>query len=238
MEIKILFDNKRVNNIFFLGWGVSYLIEDRILFDTGEEPGCLLHNMSVMGVAMNDIKAVVISHDHFDHTGGLWEILRGNPGIDLYICLGLSRGFKDRARSYGCNIVEVGGGSFTPIADSIYTTGQMEMMHGFGRIAEQSLVLDTPKGLTIVTGCAHPGIISIVKRVKENIKKDIHLVMGGLHLLDEPARKIKEVNKRLRELGVQNIGPSHCTGEDATEIFKESYRENFIDIEVGKTIEV
>ncbi|HNS14072.1 MAG TPA: MBL fold metallo-hydrolase, partial [Syntrophorhabdaceae bacterium] len=101
-----------------------------------------------------------------------------------------------------------------------------------------SLVLDTDNGLTIVTGCAHPGIINIVERVKENIKKDIYLVMGGFHLLDEPVIKIKEVNNTLRELGVHNIGPSHCTGEDAIEIFKESYRENFIDIRAGKTIEV
>jgi len=237
MKIKILFENKKTNNSLFLGWGVSYLIEDTILFDTGEKSDFLFHNMSVMGVAIDNIKTVVISHEHFDHTGGLWKILRNNPELDLYICQDSSWEFKNKVRSYGCNVVEVGA-SFIPISDYTYTTGQMEMMHGFGRIVEQSLVLDTPKGLTILTGCAHPGIINIVKQIKENIKKDIHLVMGGFHLLDEPVRKIKKVNHTLRELGVQNVGPSHCTGEDAIEIFKESYRENFIDIKAGKTIEV
>jgi len=237
VKIKILFDNKRINNTFFLGWGVSYLIEDTILFDTGEKASYLFNNMDRMDVKINNIKTVVISHEHFDHTGGLWEILRENPGLDLYICPGFNQGFKDKAKLYGCNMVEVGG-SFTRIADSVYTTGQIEMMYSFGYIAEQSLVLDTAKGLTIVTGCAHPGIINIVERVKENVKKDIHLVMGGFHLLDEPLKKIKEVNNKLRELGVQCIGPAHCTGEDAAKIFKESYMENFIDIKVGKTIEV
>jgi len=237
MKIKILFDNKRINNTLFFGWGVSYLIEDVILFDTGEKPDWLLANMSAMGVSVNDIKTVVISHEHFDHMGGLWKMLRSNPGLNLYISQGSSRDFKDKAQSYGCNMVEAGG-SLTTITDSIHTTGQIEMMYGFDYIAEQSLVLDTDKGLTIVTGCAHAGIINIVERVKEHIKKDIYLVMGGFHLLDEPLKKIQKVNNKLKELGVQNIGPAHCTGEDATKIFKESYRENFIDIRVGKTIEV
>jgi len=99
-------------------------------------------------------------------------------------------------------------------------------------------VLDTDKGLTIVTGCAHPGIINIVKRVKETMKKDIYLVMGGFHLLDEPVKKIEGVINELKTLGVRYVGPSHCTGEDAEKIFKEAYQENFIDIKVGKTIEV
>ncbi|MBP6940761.1 MAG: MBL fold metallo-hydrolase [Syntrophorhabdaceae bacterium] len=237
MKIKILFENKRISNAFFLGWGVSYLIEDRILFDTGERWDSLLNNMNVMGVAMNDIKTVVISHEHFDHTGGLWGILRKNHGLDLYICQGFDRRFKDKAKLYGCNIVEIGD-SFTRITDNIYTTGQAGTAPGFGYIVEQSLVLDTDKGLTIVTGCAHPGIMNIVERVREHIKKDIYLVMGGFHLLDELAVKIKEVNNTLRELGVRNIGPSHCTGEDAIEIFRRSYGDNFINIMAGKTIEV
>ncbi len=237
MKIKILFENKRISNAFFLGWGVSYLIEDRILFDTGEEWDSLLNNMNVMDVAMNDIKKVVISHEHFDHTGGLWEILRKNHGLDLYICQGFDRRFKDKAKLYGCNIVEIGD-SFTRITDNIYTTGQIETALGFDYIVEQSLVLDTDKGLTIVTGCAHPGIINIVKRVKENMKKDIYLVMGGFHLLDEPVKKIEGVINELKTLGVRYVGPSHCTGEDAERIFKESYMGNFIDIKAGKTIEV
>ena len=189
-----------------------------------------------MDVKMDNIETIVISHDHFDHTGGLWDILRGKPGLDVYICPGFSQEFKNKAKSYGCNLIEVD--SFTRIADNIHTTGQIEATYGLDCIAEQSLVLDTDKGLTIVTGCAHPGIINIAERVKENVKKDIHLVMGGFHLLDESVRKIKEANNKLRELGVQCIGPAHCTGEDATRIFKELYRENFIDIAVGKTIEV
>ncbi|MCX5808140.1 MAG: MBL fold metallo-hydrolase [Proteobacteria bacterium] len=236
MEIKILFDSKRRSRKFLIGWGVPYLIENRILFDTGEDSGCLFNNMDHMGVKINDIETIVISHDHFDHTGGLWDVLQAKPGLDVYICPGFSREFKNKAKSYGCNLIEVD--SFTRIADNIHTTGQIEATYGLDYIAEQSLVLDTDKGLTIVTGCAHPGIINIVERVKENAKKDIHLVMGGFHLLDESVEKIIKINNKFNELGVQYVGPAHCTGEDAIKIFKESYRENLIDIQVGRTIEV
>ncbi|HPU29474.1 MAG TPA: MBL fold metallo-hydrolase [Syntrophorhabdaceae bacterium] len=236
MKIKILFDNKRINNTFFHGWGVSYLIEDTILFDTGEKSSYLFNNMVRMDVNVDSIKTVVISHDHFDHTGGLWGLLQERPGLDLYICFGLSRAFRDKARSYRCNIIEVN--SFTQIANNIYTTGQIKGMCGPYYIAEQALVLETEKGLTIITGCAHPGIIKIVEHIMNHKNGKIHLVMGGFHLIDESIRKIKEINNKLRELGVQYIGPAHCTGEAATIIFKESYRENFIDIKVGHTIEV
>jgi len=236
VKIKILYDNTRINNNLFHGWGVSYLIEDTILFDTGEKASYLFNNMVRMDVKVDNIKTVVISHDHFDHTGGLWGVLQERLGLDLYVCHGLSRAFRDEARSYRCNIIEVN--SFTQIANNIYTTGQIKGRCGPYYIPEQALVLETEKGLTIITGCAHPGIIKIVEHVMEQKNGKIHLVMGGFHLLDKSVKKIKEINNKLRELGVQYIGPAHCTGEGATKIFKESYKENFIDIKVGHTIEV
>jgi len=236
MTIKILFDNKKLDRTFLAGWGVSYLIGNKILFDTGEAPGCLFNNIDRMAIKIDDIEAVVISHDHFDHTGGLWEMLQKRPGIDLYIYAGFSKEFKDKARTYKCNVIETN--PFMKIGDGIYTTGQIEERSGRDYIMEQALVLETEKGLTIMTGCAHPGIITIVERVKEHTKKDIYLVMGGFHLMGSPARKLLDINNRLRELGVQCVGPAHCSGEDAESVFKKSYKKNYIDVMVGRTIEV
>jgi metal-dependent hydrolase (beta-lactamase superfamily II) len=53
-----------------------------------------------------------------------------------------------------------------------------------------------------------------------------------------PPRKIKQVNNKFMQLGVQHVGPGHCTSEDAVRIFQDSYKERFIDIRVGKTFEV
>lgn len=236
MEIKILFDNKKLDRTFLAGWGVSYLIGGTVLFDTGEAGGCLFNNMKQMNVEIDHIESIIISHDHFDHAGGLWDVLERKPGIDLYVCAGSSHDFKNKARSYQCNLVEIT--SFRKLRDKIYTTGQIDGRYGRGSITEQSLVLETRSGLTVITGCAHPGIVTIVEHVRKHIQKDIYLVMGGLHLIDTPVRKLIDINNRLRELGVQRIGPAHCSGEDAENIFKNSYKKNYIDIMVGRTINV
>ncbi len=236
MEIKILFDRKRLDQNFLAGWGVSYLIGNQILFDTGEAPDCLLHNMGRMNVKVNDIKKVVISHDHFDHIGGLWEILQKCPGVDLYICAGCSNGFKKKVKPYECNIIEVE--PFMKIGDGIYTTGQIERTYSQDYIVEQALVLETKKGVTIITGCAHPGIINVVETIKKHTPENIYLIMGGFHLMGSSSRKLLDVNNRLMELCVQHVGPGHCTGEDAENIFQKSYGKNFVDVKAGTSIEV
>lgn len=95
------------------------------------------------------------------------------------------------------------------IGEGIYTSGVME-----GWIKEQSLVLDTEKGLVVITGCAHPGIVNILLKVKELFKKDIYCVFGGFPLAGFDKAEIKEIIAKLRGLGVQKVGPSHCSGEE------------------------
>lgn len=236
MDIKILFDNRRLHEQFLIGWGVSYLIDNRILFDTGENADFLFDNMDRMGIDMNDIETIVISHEHFDHTGGLWEILRRKPRIDLYICGGSRRGFKEKAQLFDCNIKEVD--SFASISGNIFTTGQMEADYGFDRIIEQALVLDTDKGLTVVTGCAHPGIVTMLEEIRKQSAKEIHLVMGGFHLIDKSFSAMARIVAQFKKMGVQRVGPAHCTGEDAADMFRGSFGGHFVDVRVGKTIEV
>lgn len=234
MEIKIVFDSKRLNRKFSMGWGVSYLIDGHVLFDTGERSSYLFGNMNHLGINISDIKAVVISHDHWDHTNGLWDLLKERPELDVYICPGFSQKFRNKLATYTCNIIEAE--SFMSIADGIYTTGQIGI-YDIDYIAEQALVLETKKGLTIMTGCAHPGIIKIVEYVTDNIKNNIHLIMGGFHLLDKSITEIKNINDTFQQLGVEYVGPAHCTGEEAAAIFKESFKTKCIDVKVGKTID-
>lgn len=236
MEIEILFDSKGLNRKCCIGWGVSYLINGQVLFDTGERLNYLFRNMDHMDINISNIKAVVISHDHWDHTNGLWDLLKLRPGLDLYVCPDFSKEFSNKLEKYACNIIEAE--SFIRIADGIYTTGQIKGTYRIDYIVEQALVLETDKGLTIITGCAHPGIIKIVEYVTDNIKNKIHLIMGGFHLLDKSTREINNINDIFNQLGIENVGPAHCTGEEATEKFQESYKANCIDIKVGKTIEV
>jgi len=236
MEIKIVFDSKGLHRQFRIGWGISYLINGQVLFDTGEKSSYLFRNMNHMGIDISDIRAVVISHDHWDHTNGLWDLLKERPGLDIYVCPGFSQAFSDKLATYPCNVIEAE--SFMGIADGIYTTGQIDGKYQFDYIAEQSLVLETEKGLTIITGCAHPGVIKTVEYITDTLKKNIYLIMGGFHLLKKSDSEIKTINDTFQRLGIEHIGPSHCTGEEAIGIFKDSYKTRCIDIKVGKTIEV
>ena len=99
-------------------------------------------------------------------------------------------------------------------------------------LKEQSLIIDTGKGLVVISGCAHPGIAHIVRTSKELMNKNVYLAMGGFH--HPPLSVVKD----FRELRVEKVAPSHCTGDPAIQAFAEEYKENFIKSGVGKIINI
>lgn len=107
-----------------------------------------------------------------------------------------------------------------------------------GWIKEQSLILDTDKGLVVVTGCAHPRIVKIISTAKELLKKDVYMVLGGFHLSGFSEKEIEEIIARFRSLGVKKVGPCHCSGDKCRIIFAKEYLDDFITIGVGKEIKV
>jgi len=236
MRIKILFDSIASDNRFSTGWGVSYLVNGKVLFDTGERSDKLLRNMKNMGIALSGIEAIVISHEHWDHTGGLWGILKKNHKPKVYICPHFSKRFKNRVKSHGGQLIEID--KFTQVYKNIYSTGEIEGKYNGKHISEQALVLRTQKGISILTGCAHPGIIKIIENVKKNIPDNIYLVVGGFHLIGKHKKTIKPIVDRFKRLGIKKTPPSHCTGKNARQIFKEEYDNNFIEVKVGQIIEV
>ena len=88
----------------------------------------------------------------------------------------------------------------------------------------------------IITGCAHPGIVETVELAKNLIKDDVFLVMGGFHLRGDDRVELKKIRSRFRDFGVQYVGPCHCTGEPAKELFQEEYGDHYIRVGVGTTI--
>jgi len=73
--------------------------------------------------------------------------------------------------------------------------------------------VETSTGLVIITGCAHPGIVNVVKEAEARFKNDIHLVMGGFHLSGRTSARIRESIRTLKGLGVKKVAPSHCAVE-------------------------
>lgn len=236
MKIKVLFDSYGLDDRFSSGWGVSFLIDNRVLFDTGENGEKLVKNMQILKVNPKDLESVVISHDHWDHQGGLWKILEINPKIKIYACTDFSKNFKDRVRSYGSRIMEPKG--FTEILPGIYSTGQMVGIYANQDLPEQGLFVRTQKGLIIITGCAHPGIIRIIESIKRTVPDKIHLVLGGFHLMDMHKMDIRNIVTGFKKLGIQKVAPTHCTGNRGVGLFREEYGENCLDVKIGQGLEV
>ena len=237
MNIKILFDREGIGGKFSIGWGISCLVNEVILFDTGEESSYLFNNMSTMGIEKSQLKAVVISHDHWDHTGGLWALLENSHGLKVYACPSFSQTFKDRVKSLHGKLINVI--SLKEVIDNIYCSGEIGSRYNGEYIGEQAIVIKTNKGISIITGCAHPGIINILINIRKFFPSEkIYMVIGGFHLEERDKRDIHLIIEKFKELEVVKVGPSHCSGTEAEKLFQEAYKENFIDIKVGEIIEV
>ena len=224
-----VYDNYQVDPEMKTSWGFATIIKtprDVILFDTGGNSEILLFNMKKLSIDPASIKKIVISHIHGDHTGGLEGFLDKNPNITVFIPSSFPQSIKDMIIQKGGRFVEISAPE--KISDFVYTTGEL-----YGPPKEQSLIVDSKKGLVIITGCAHPGVVNIVERAKELMKRDkVYLVLGGFH--HPPLSCVKE----FRELEVEKVAPSHCTGDLVREAFREEYKEDFIEYGVGKIIEI
>jgi len=230
MEALMIYDNYTINEKIIHGWGFSCLLDGHILFDTGEDGAKLMKNLNSLDVKLDDISDIVISHDHWDHQGGLWAILEKRPGINVYSCPGFSREYKDKVKGLGGNLIELE--ELTEISAGIYSTGEIIGTYKEELISEQVIICNTTEGMSVITGCAHPGIISIVERAIElfpNTK--LNTLMGGFHLSKISEKEVKEVYGKLKSYGFKNYGGTHCTGDFARQF-------NTFDIAAGSRIEL
>lgn len=180
-----------------MAWGFSALVtgpKKTILFDTGSEGPLLLENMAKLEIDPGRIDLVVLSHVHKDHTGGLTGLLRVNSRVQVFLPHVFPARFKEAVRGYGATVVEVREPQ--EIAGNVYTTGLLGR-----RVKEQALVLRTQRGLVVLTGCAHPGIVRILKKVRSLHPEDILLVVGGFHLEWVTKGKIEAIIAAFRSCG-------------------------------------
>lgn len=231
--IIVVFDNNPYQKGLQSGWGFSCLIGGEgkpLLFDTGAEGTILLENMERLGITPEGIDVLVLSHAHSDHTSGAYDLLQRNHTLRVYLPVSFPESFKRKAKEYGAELIEVKQAA--EIAEGVYSTGEMD-----GRTEEQSLILRTPKGMVIITGCAHPGIVRIVKRAKALFGEEVLLVMGGFHLHSKTGSEIKMIIAEMQRLGVRYVGPCHCSGDKARALFREAYRDHYIPVGTGTRVE-
>jgi len=234
LALTIVYDNYPGRPGLRTAWGFSCLVElgeQAILFDTGGSADILLSNMRALGIDPGRIQKVVLSHIHGDHVGGLFGLLELNSAVAVYLPASFPKEFKDRVRRCGAQVVEVQ--QAMKIGEGVYSTGELGTW-----IKEQTLVMEGPEGLVVVTGCAHPGIVEIVQRAKEIGKERVHLVVGGFHMAGMPEARVWAVIESLRRLGVARVAPCHCSGDLARRLFREAWGDGFYPAGVGWSIEL
>lgn len=213
MNLKILYDNENAPG-FRSGWGFSALIDNTVLFDTGEDAGALQDNLRAFGIEPRNIAEVVISHADWDHVGGM-GMLKACGRIDLY----LPAGTADIAVQAGeqATLHEV----IEPvplIKPGILATGRL----GHDKL-EISLCVLTDKGSILITGCAHPGLGTIMKHASQWGK--LYAVIGGFHgFADLDA---------LADVPV--IVPTHCTQhkQEILERYPDQARPGYAGLELN-----
>ena len=213
MTITILYDNEVYQEGLKSDWGFSCIIEKenspKILFDTGANGSILLSNMKKLGIEPISIDEIFISHNHFDHIGGLSSFLNVNNKVKVYVPVSL-RGVRDAKE-----VIYVD--KSLKIHENFFSTGELKGI-------EQSLVIEEEKGLVVIAGCSHPGVGNILKAAGQFGK--VKSLVGGLHGFSE-FDLIKDLDL---------ICPVHCT--QFKEKIKELYPEKYISGGVGKIIQI
>ncbi|GAH91740.1 unnamed protein product, partial [marine sediment metagenome] len=245
--------------------------EVNILLDTSSGISAS-HNADILDTDLSKIDKIVLSHGHFDHTGGLRQILRkmrkeveiiAHP--DIWAAKYARRqGQKDRyiGMPFQRQELESLGANFTlttkpiKITDSIMTTGEIPMVTNFEEIEpnrffvkektgwqpdelldDQALVINTEQGLVVILGCAHRGIINTLYHAQQLTGvSQIHMVLGGCHLISASKERIRLTISALRELSAQKLGVSHCTGLPATVMMAQEFGDKFFFSNAGTRI--
>ncbi len=212
MKLTILYDNEVFLNDLKSDWGFSCFIEKEgvpnILFDTGANGSILLSNMKRLDVEPSSIDDVFISHSHHDHIGGLSKLLKVNSNVKIWLPHPIDR-FNSAKK---VNVLS----SSTKIYEGVWSTGELEGI-------EQSLCVETGKGVLVITGCSHPKMESILGSCSRF--GSLYGIVGGLHGTRP---------KHLRDLDF--VCPTHCT--KYKEQMKKVFSDRFVEGGVGRVIEI
>ena len=214
-----VFDNICARNGYLTGFGFSALIfnnftKNFLLFDTGDNGSILIHNINKLNINLLEIKKVIISHDHSDHSGGLNGLLRNNSNCEIFIP-SYNKAYYTRlfpeSKIHGIS-------ELVEIEKNVYSSGQLGT-----DFKEQALFLKTRENqFVLIVGCTHPGLENFIFKAQKT--NEIKAIIGGFHGF----RKYSYLK------GIDFIVPCHCTQN--IEDIKKRYPHQFKKMCVGDSL--
>lgn len=231
VHITIIYDNYQLDPNLETDWGFACLVEfqgNQLLFDAGRNAGLYKHNVDLLGIHPDKIPGLFISHEHGDHTAGLPWITEVNPSITCYLPESYAKQLKARGTlpPNGKGLAEP-----THLYGPFYSTGD-----DFAAFKEQGLVIKTENGGVLITGCGHPGALAMISKAEKELGLEIHTLIGGLHLMNSSTTEMKKLATSLKEMGIKQICPTHCTGDGSIAVLKASFGEDYIAGGTGQVI--
>lgn len=253
--------------------GLSFYIEAdgmKILFDTGQT-GAFIENAKRLAVDLSDLDYMVISHGHYDHSGGLkafmdmgWRLPTLLVGKGFFkskyrksehdTCKYIGNSFsKDELAAHKCKCIEIKTMDYA-ISDHLVFYRKFNHWTSYEKLNDKFFLMDqdrrvtddfddeivlsieTANGMLLIVGCAHAGIVNIMKTIKARSHEPIYGMVGGTHLVDADAKRIDETMAYFHEEGLELIGAAHCTGDIAIEEFKKQFGNRFASVCSGKKI--
>lgn len=265
IKIQVLVENT-ANRIGVLGeHGLSYWIqtsERSILFDTGQGMA-LAHNAQTLGIDQQQVDFIVLSHGHYDHTGGLRFFTQTKTSLPIYAHPGAwKKKYAKKQNVYvSVGIPEELGDSFqekgietwqpTQILDGVWVTGEVPRQNEWERSTgtfflddrgqqadelkdDQSIFIQTNQGIVVLLGCAHSGVVNTLHYIERlTEEKPLAFVIGGMHLVNASPERIQRTIQEFHRMGVEKIAPCHCTGTSACHALRNAFVDHYVDCSVG-----
>lgn len=252
--------------------GLSIFMETdhgNYLLDTGQGK-TIINNALVLGIDLRTVRGMIMSHHHFDHTGGIAPVLNVTGSVDIYAHPDL---FKEsykigekRPRYIGVPYTRAlleGMGAefrfsreFRQIVPGLWLTGEVPRRTDYERgdenqtvkseggylkddlLDDQSVVVETDKGLLVILGCCHSGIINTLSYIVEKMgQRHLHAVIGGTHLGPVSDEQRDKSLDALRAFDIERIGVSHCTGLKTASRLAAAFGDRFFFCNVGTVVE-